>query len=216
MQVSLVAGHFKKSPEFLGPEEIRSDLTNHEKLASSSIKVAVAALRFLYRAALGRPCDFDDVVPTPKNPQHLPVVLSPAEVVHFLGFILNIKHRTILTTCYAAGLRTSQAVHLKPIAIDRQRMVIRVERSKGRKDRYLMPSSKLLEVLSAYWWEARPKEWLFPGDIAGQAITRHSVEMACQAAWRRSGVSKPVTPHSPRHAMSRKADCVGSALEGFA
>ena len=73
---------------------------------------------------------------------------------------------------------------------------------------------KLLEVLSVYWWEARPKEWLFPGDIAGQAITRHSVEMACQAAWRRSGLSKPVTPHSLRHAT--KADCVGSALEGVA
>ncbi len=103
MQVSLVAGHFKKSPEFLGPEEIRSYLTNHEKLASSSIKVAVAALRFLYRATLGRPCDLDDVVPTPKNPQHLPVFLSPAEVVHFLGGILNIKRRTILATCLACG-----------------------------------------------------------------------------------------------------------------
>jgi integrase len=78
-----------------------------------------------------------------------------------------------------------------------------------------MPSPKLLELI-AYWWEARPKEWLFPGDIAGQPITRHSVEFACQAARRRSGLSKPVTPHSPRHAMSRKADCVGSALEGFA
>ena len=75
---------------------------------------------------------------------------------------------------------------------------------------------KLLEVFSAYWWEARPKEWLFPGDIAGQAITRHSVEMACQAAWRRSGLSKPVTPHSLRHATFPKADCVGSALEGVA
>ena len=62
-----------------------------------------------------------------------------------------------------------------------------------------MLSPKLLEVLSAYWWEVRPKEWLFPGDIAGQPITRHSVEMACQAAWRRSGLSKPVTPHSLRH-----------------
>ncbi len=124
--------------------------------------------------------------------RHFPVFLSPAEVVHFLGCILNIKHRTILTSCYAACLRISEAVHLKPIAIDKQRIVIRVERSKGRKDCYVMPSPKLLEVPSAYGWEARPKEWLFPGDIAGQPITRHSVEMACQAAWRRSGLSKPV------------------------
>ena len=89
-----------------------------------------------------------------------------------------------------------------PIAIDRQRMVIRVEQGKGGKDRYVMLSPKLLEVLSAYWWEVRPKEWLFPGDIAGQPITRHSVEMACQAAWRHSGLSKPVTPHSLRHAFA--------------
>ena len=134
MQVSLFARHFKKSPELLGPEEIRAYqvyLTNQRKLAVSSIKVAVAALRFLYRATLKRQWDFDDIVPTPKNPQHLPVVLSPAEVVHFLGCIPNIKHRTILTTCYAAGLRITEAVHLKPIAIDRQRMVIRVEQGKG-------------------------------------------------------------------------------------
>ena len=205
MQVSLFARHFKKSPELLGPEEIRAYqvyLTNQRKLAVSSIKVAVAALRFLYRATLKRQWNFDDIVPTPKNPQHLPVVLSPAEVVHFLGCILNIKHRTILTTCYAAGLRITEAVHLKPIAIDRQRMVIRVEQGKGGKDRYVMLSPKLLQVLSAYWWEVRPKEWLFPGDIAGQPITRHSVEMACQAAWRRSGLSKPVTPHSLRHAFA--------------
>ena len=205
MQVSLFARYFKKSPEFLGPEEIRSYqvyLTNQRKLAASSIKVAVAALRFLYRATLKRPWDFDDIVPSPKRPQDLPVVLSPAEVAHFLGCIPNIKHRTILTTCYAAGLRITEAVHLKPIAIDRQRMVIRIEQGKGGKDRCVMLLPKLLEVLSAYWWKARPKEWLFPGDIAGQPITRGSVELACQAARRRSGISKPVTPHSLRHAFA--------------
>ncbi len=132
----------------------------------------------------------------------MPIVLSREEVVDFLGCIPNVKQRTILTTCYAAGLRITEAVHLKPAAIDRQRMVIRVDDGKGRKDRYVMLSPKLLEVLSAYWWEVRPKEWLFPGDIPGRPITRHSVEVACQAAQRRSGLSKPVTPHSLRHAFA--------------
>ncbi len=205
MQVSLFARHFKKSPSILGPEDIRAYqlyLTNQKRLAASSIKVAVAALRFLFRITLKRPWDFDEIVPSPKKPRDLPIVLSREEVVDFLGCIPNVKQRTILTTCYAAGLRITEAVHLKPAAIDRQRMVIRVDDGKGRKDRYVMLSPKLLEVLSAYWWEVRPKEWLFPGDIPGRPITRHSVEVACQAAQRRSGLSKPVTPHSLRHAFA--------------
>jgi integrase/recombinase XerD len=205
LQVSQFARYFNKSPAVLGPEEIRSYqvyLTNQKKLEASSIKVAVAALRFLYRVTLKRPWDFGEIVPSPKAPRTLPIILSPDEVAQFLGCIPNIKHRTILTACYAAGLRITEAVHLKPAAIDRQRMVIRIEEGKGRKDRYVMLSPKLLEVLSEYWWAVRPKVWLFPGDIPGQPITRHSVEKVCQAAHQRSGLSKPVTPHSLRHAFA--------------
>ena len=205
LQVSQFARYFNKSPAVLGPEEIRSYqvyLTNQRKLEASSIKVTVAALRFLYRVTLKRPWDFGEIVPSPKAPRTLPIILSPDEVVQFLGCIPNIKHRTILTACYAAGLRITEAVHLKPAAIDRQRMVIRIEQGKGRKDRYVMLSPKLLEVLSDYWWAVRPKVWLFPGDIPGQPITRHSVEKVCQAAHQRSGLSKPVTPHSLRHAFA--------------
>jgi site-specific recombinase XerD len=132
----------------------------------------------------------------------LPIILSPEEVVHFLGCVTNVKQRTILTICYAAGLRISEAVHLMPSAIDRQRMVIRIEQGKGRKDRYVMLSPKLLQVLIAYWHAVRPKGCLFPGDIPGQPITRGAVELACQAAHARSGLCKPVTPHSLRHAFA--------------
>jgi integrase/recombinase XerD len=138
-------------------------------------------------------------VPSPKKPQTLPIILSPEEVLHFLGCVASIKQRTILTTCYAAGLRISEAVHLMPSAIDRQRMVIRIEQGKGRKDRYVMLSPKLLQVLIDYWHAARPRGCLFPGDIPGQPITRGAVELACQAAHTRSGLTKPVTPHSLRH-----------------
>jgi integrase/recombinase XerD len=205
MQVSLFARHFNKSPAILGPEDIRAYqlyLTNQKRLAASSIKVAVAALRFLYRVTLKRRWDLDEIVPSPKKPRDLPIVLSPEEVVHFLGCCPNVKHRTILTTCYAAGLRITEAVHLKLYAIDRQRMVIRVDEGKGRKDRYVMLSPKLLEVLSAYWWAVRPKVWLFPGDVPGQPITREAVGNACQRAHAASGLSKPVTPHSLRHAFA--------------
>jgi integrase/recombinase XerD len=152
-QVSLFARQFNKSPEVLGPEEIRAYqvyLTNEKKLAPGSVLIAVAALRFLYKVSLKREWPFDEVIPAPKKPQKLPVVLSPEEVLEFLGCVGNAKQRTILTTCYAAGLRISEAVHLKPTDIDSKRMVIRVEQGKGQKDRYTMLSPKLLEILRAY------------------------------------------------------------------
>jgi integrase/recombinase XerD len=114
----------------------------------------------------------------------------------------SLKHRVILTVCYAAGLRISEAVRLRPAAIDRRRMVIRVEEGKGRKDRYVMLSPKLLDILRAYWKATRPKEWLFPGERPGQPITRTAVERVCQETRQRSGISKPVTPHSLRHAFA--------------
>jgi integrase/recombinase XerD len=145
-QVSLFARHFDKSPGALGPERAyQLYLTNEKKLAPGSIHIAVAALRFLYKVTLKKDWTFEDVLPLPKKPQKLPVVLSPEEVVHFLGCVDAGKHRVILTTCYAAGLRVSEAVRLKAAAIDNRRMVIRVEQGKGRKDRYVMLSPKLLE-----------------------------------------------------------------------
>ena len=201
-QVSLFARYFSKSPELLGPEDIRAYqvyLTNERKLATSSILIAVSALRFLYKVTLQRDWIFDDMIPAPKKPQRLPVILSPEEVLHFLDCVGGLNHRTILTTCYAAGLRISEAVCLKPPDIDSQRMVIRVEQGKGQKDRYVMLSPKLLESLRNWWRVAKPKTWLFPGDIAGMHISKDAVEQACQKARRRCRIPKPITPHSMRH-----------------
>jgi integrase/recombinase XerD len=204
-QVSLFARHFDKSPEELGPEDIRAYqvyLTNEKKLATSSILIAVSALRFLYKVSLKRDWTFDDVIPAPKKPQKLPIVLSPEEVLHFLECIGSTKHRSILTTCYAAGLRISEAIHLNPTDIDSQRMVIRVDQGKGQKDRYVMLSPKLLETLRNYFRVVRPKTWLFEGYVSGQPITRSAVEHACQEASRISGIRKPISPHSMRHAFA--------------
>ena len=178
LQVSLFARHFGKSPAMLGQEEIRSYqvyLINEKKLSPSSIHTIVAALRFLYKVTLKRDWTFRNALPLPKKQQKLPIVLSPEEVQKFLDCVQNIKHRAILTTCYAAGLRISEAVHLKPTAIDGQRMVMRVEQGKGQKDRYVMLSPKLLDFLRYYWQARRPKQWLFPGDHPGQPITRDAV-----------------------------------------
>jgi len=204
-QVSLFARYFGKSPESLGPEHIRTYqlyLTNEKKLAPGSILIAVAALRFLYKVTLHKEWSFDEVIPAPKKPQKLPVVLSPEEVLKFLGCVQRLIHCVILTTCYAAGLRISEAIRLKPTDIDSKRMVIRVEQGKGQKDRYVMLSPKLLETLRNWWRVEKPIDWLFPGDIPGKHITRGAVEDACEKAQKLSGISKPITPHAMRHAFA--------------
>ena len=203
-QVSSYARHFKRSPERLGPEEVRAyqvHLIEDRKLSPGSIGIATSALRFLYKVTLKQAWTPDEI-PMPKKPFKLPVVLSPNEVLHFLGCIHSLKHRTILTTAYAAGLRVSEATHLKVDDIDSKRMVLRVDQGKGNKDRYVMLSPRLLDDLRAYWKIVRPKIWMFPGDIDGRPITREAVGLACNKAHRASGISKPITPHSLRHAFA--------------
>ena len=204
-QISLFARHFHKSPEQLGPEDIRACqvyLTNERKLAPGSILIAVAALRFLYKVSLKKNSTFEEIIPAPKKPQTLPIVLSPEEVLQFLSCVRNSKHRAILTTCYAAGLHISEAVRLTIPDIDSQRMVIRIEQGKGQKHRYVMLSPKLLEILRDWWRVEKPRHWLFPGDIPGQHISKDAVEQACQKARRRCSIAKPITPHSLRHAFA--------------
>ena len=204
-QVARFARHFGRSPVVLGPSEIRAYqiyLTNEKRLAPSSIIVTIAALRFLYTVTLKKRWAFDDVAPVPKKPKTLPVVLSPEEVLQFLNSVASAKHYAILTTCYAAGLRIMDAIRLTPSAIDSRRMVIRVVQGKGQRDRYVMLSPRLLEILRTWWRQARPAPWLFPGDRPGYPITSRSVDRACRRARRRSRIRKPIPPHSLRHAFA--------------
>src|SRR5580658_3033407 len=193
------------SPDALTPEHIRTYqiyLTNEKRLAPNSIHTAVAALRFLYRITLKKDWTFGEDIPLPKKPQKLPVVLSPEEIVHFLGCVGCGKHRVILTTCYAAGLRISEAVRLKAAAIDSVRMVIRVEQGKGRKDRYVMLPPKLLDILRDYWKRTHPGEWLFPGRYPGQPISPLTIDRTCREVRLLCGIDKPVAPHSLRHSFA--------------
>ena len=204
-QVVRFAGHFRKSPDLLGPAEIRTyliHLTQERRLAASSIIVAVSALRFFYTVTLKRPWVVEDDIPAGKQAKKLPVVPSKGEVAQFLGAVANLKHRVILTICYATGLRVSEAVHLKPAAIDSKRMVIRVEQGKGRKDRYVMLPPKLLDLLRDYWRRTHPGEWLFPGDRAGQPVSPLTIDRTCREVRQQCGIGKPVTPHSLRHAFA--------------
>ena len=198
-QVVAYARHFHRPPEELGPEAVRAyqiHLTQTRMLSPSSVSVATGALRFLYNVTLKRGWGMEEI-PMPKRPFRLPVILSPEEVMHFLDSVDNTKHRAILMTAYAAGLRVSEATHLKVTDIDSQRMMLRVDQGKGRKDRYVMLSPRLLEVLRIYWKASRPTLWLFPGDLPGQPITRGAVELACQKAHRASGIARSRSLRTP-------------------
>ena len=205
LQVSQYARYCGKPPELLGREDIRSYqlyLIQEKKLSPKSVTIAVSALRFLYKVTLRREWKLEDIIPAPKAPQKLPVILSPEEVLQFLGCVGLNNHRAILTCCYAAGLRISEAVALQVTHIDSGRMMIRVEQGKGRKDRYVMLSPKLLEILRNWWRQERPQLWLFPGQIAGRHISTDAVERTCQLVHQRSHIAKPITPHSLRHAFA--------------
>jgi site-specific recombinase XerD len=129
---------------------------------ASSVRTAVSALRFFYLDTLGRD-RLQFVLPTLRATHRLPELLSPEEIVRLFDAVSNLKHRALLMTTYAAGLRVSEVVNLKLTDIHSERMMIRVDQGKGRKDRYTVLSERLLTELRAYWKIVRPRQWLFPG-----------------------------------------------------
>ena len=202
--VARFARYFDKSPKLLGPEDIRTYQVylTHQKHASSSVLVqAVCALRFLYRFTLGKQW-FVPYIPAPRKEKKLPVVPSQDEVSRFFENLPNLKHRAILMTAYAAGLRISETVSLRVTDIDSRRMMIRVEQGKGRKDRYVMLSPNLLELLRAYWKVARPSNYLFPGRSPDRPITGKRIHQVCVRASISAGLSKRVTARALRHAFA--------------
>jgi len=202
--VSLFARYFKRSPEVLEPEHIREYqlyLVDEKKCSWSRFNQTVCALRFLYRNTLGRDWAISHI-PFPRKQKKLPVVLSRDEAAQFLAAIKNLKYRAVLSLCYGAGLRISEALHLQVSDIDSKRMMIRVRQAKGNKDRYVMLSPKLLELLREYWKKERPSTWLFPGRCNHQPLDSTTLQHVCRLARHDSGITKPVTPHTLRHSFA--------------
>jgi site-specific recombinase XerD len=202
--VAKFAQHFQKSPELLGPEEVRQYqvyLVHERRVSWSHFNQAVCALRFLYHHTLRRDWAITHI-PFPRQPKKLPVVLSQSEVQRFLAAIRKLKYRAILMTAYAAGLRLSEITHLQVSDIDSQRMMIRVRQGKGQKDRYVMLSPTLLELLRVYWRVERPKTWLFPGHQPDEPISMTSVQRVCHQAGVDAGLSKRVTVRMLRHCFA--------------
>ena len=202
--VSLFARHFGKSPELLGPEQIRTYqlYLAHEKKASwSRFNQTVCALRFLYRHTLHKDWIIQHI-PFPRKESRLPQVLSLDEVSCFLQAIPQLKYRMLLTTIYATGLRASEALHLEVADIDSPRMSIRVRQGKGHKDRYALLSPKLLVLLRQYWKAVRPTRWLFPSSAPDRPVSLDSLQEAVRRARRASGLAKRITAHTLRHSFA--------------
>jgi site-specific recombinase XerD len=137
-----------------------------------------------------------------KVPEKLPVILSQVEVTALFSYIGILKHRAVLMLCYGSGLRISEAVSLKAEHIDSSRMLIRVEKGKGAKDRYTVLSQTLLQLLRRYWKMQRPADYLFPGSHPGTHIQPGTIQQICRDACRMAGIEKRVTPHTLRHSFA--------------
>jgi integrase/recombinase XerD len=192
-----------RSPDQASAEDLRRYQLH---LASSGVAVpsqnaTVTALRFFFAVTLGR-SKVTDRMPFVREPRKLPVVLSPEEVARFLEAAPGLKYRAALSVAYGAGLRANEVISLKIGDIDSTRMVIRVEQGKGRKDRYVMLSWHLLELLRAYWKAARPQGWLFPGRDRVNPLTPRQLNRACHAAAQAAGIDKRVSLHTLRHSFA--------------
>src|SRR6058998_674401 len=206
--VTAFAQHFSKSPDQLGPNELRSYqayLLKERKVTPGTAVNCVAALRFFFIKTLKRPL-FREFLPYPKDRRRLPTVLSREEVSRLINAAGTLFRRTLLMTLYGTGMRRSELAHLKVGDIDSQRMIIRVVAGKGGKDRDLPLSPALLETLRQYWRWRKPKLYMFPtrtrGRTLDQPISDKTVWIACSEATHRAGIRKRVTPHTLRHSWA--------------
>src|SRR5262250_1666607 len=203
------ARRFNCPPDRLGPRHIRefqAELFQKRKLSPNSVIRHLAALRFFYIKTLKRAWSIAET-PYPKWVFRLPTILSQEEVAQLIDAALTPYHRTLLMTLYATGARRAELTHLKVADIDSKRMVIRIQGGKGRKDRDVMLSAKLLEELRAHWHRLRrrPKVWLFPGNhnhCGNQPIDCKTVWHACYQASQRAGLQKSIHPHTLRHCFA--------------
>jgi integrase/recombinase XerD len=203
-RIAEFARYFHAPPEDLGPEHVRSyllHLVQERQVSWGFYNQARHALLFLYRVTLGKDWVVAEV-PCPKLPRRLPVVLSTDEMARFLDALDNPKHRAILMTAYSAGLRLSEVAGLRLEDIDSARMVIHIRQSKGHKDRDVMLSPRLLDILRQYWKGQRPEPFLFPGRTPGQPISPRTVQLVCRRALVASGLSKRVNMHALRHSFA--------------
>jgi integrase/recombinase XerD len=206
--VEWFARHFDRSPERMGPTEIREyqvHLFRDLHLSPSTVEQHVAALRFLYVKTLKRHY-MHEHLPMPKRRRPLPDVLSLSEVQHLLDSARNLHHRTMLMTLYSTGMRRAEMCRLKVSDIDSERMIVHIHNGKGGRDRDVPLSRNLLETLREYFRWMKPKTWLFPGTVehrrADVPITEKMAWAAARKAAQNAGIRKRVSPQILRHSYA--------------
>jgi integrase len=200
-----LAKYCHKSPDQINGEQLKRYvlfLTNERNLKWSSVNTITAGLRFFYTETLGRK-DMALAIPPRKTPRYLPEILSRSELLSLFESVKNLKHKTILMSAYACGLRISEVINLKVNDIDSNRMMIRIEHGKGDKDRYTTLSPRLLKELRSYWLAYRPSLWLFPNDKTKEKLSRATPHLVFKAAKKKANVTKKVTFHSRCTPMPR-------------
>lgn len=192
-----------QSPDTATAEDLRRyqlHLTE-SGVGAPSINSAVSALRFFFSVTLDRP-EVTKRLAFVAEPRKIPVVLSPEEVTRFLDAAPGPKYKAAFSAAYGAGLRVSEVVALKVSDVDSERMLLRIEQGKGRKDRFAMLSPQLLELLRDWWRIARPQVWLFPGRDRISPLTTRQFNRAVHAAAHMAEIAKRVTPHTLRHSFA--------------
>lgn len=196
--------YFSKSPDLLGREEIKRYLhyiISEKKLSKGYVNQAYSALKFFYVTTLGREWEMSGI-PRAKKDKRLPQVLSRSEVKSILRNIENLKHKAIISTIYASGLRVSEAVNLKITDIDSANMQIKVCLGKGNKDRFTVLSEFNLKILREYFSLYKPKYWLFPSTDKSKPLTVRTVERVFENAKTKAGITKVGNVHILRHSFA--------------
>jgi integrase/recombinase XerD len=205
--VAALAKHYRKSPGDLSDEEIHKYLEGlcDRGLSFSTVNIAVSALRLLYGGVLGRPMEeLKDLLPRRNKPDRVARVYAREELRElFVRGCREPVHRTFLMTVYGAGLRLSEACHLKVRHIESGRMMLRVDQGKGRKDRYTVLSPWLLKELQEHWLRERPSDWLFPARRKAQSpMIEGTGQKIFYTALERAGLPNRGGIHSLRHSYA--------------
>ena len=212
--VTRLARHYRRSPDQISAPEVQDYLLflhQHHGLNWSTCNTIRHGVRFFYRITLGRP-DPHFFVPGAKTPSTLPQILNSDELVRLFTVTTNLKHRAVLMTAYAAGLRASELGRLQLSDVDSARMCLRVDQGKGNKDRYVPLSPRLLEQLREYWRRDRPQRWLFPTRPLDRPMSRQTPARIYQAAKDKARIRKAGGIHTLRHAYATGLLEAGVAL----
>ena len=194
--------HVGVAPGEISESEVREYLASlaQRGLSPSSINQAISAMAFFFRHVLARPWQLQ--ITYQRAPQRVPVVLSREEVARLLAVVTTLRERAAMEIAYGAGLRLNEVLNLKLTDVDGERMILRVDQGKGRKDRNVMLSPKLLETLRTYWRRARPRVWLFPGQGGKRHLHQTILQRAFKQAKVEARITKPVSFHSLRHTFA--------------